>query len=92
MSEFIDLLKRTLAAMDKGYMGRNHAEYLAVMEELKAALAAPEPQPVKQAEQIKSLREALKAVLAVANVRIDDARIGVFDDARAALALVGDQP
>ena len=36
-----------------------------------------------------ALYEALKAVLAVANVRIDDARIGVFDDARAALASVG---
>lgn len=32
------------------------------------------------------LLSALKAVLSVANVRIDDSRIGVFDAARAAIA------
>ena len=32
------------------------------------------------------LLAALKSVLSVANVRIDDPRIGVFDDARAAIA------
>ena len=53
--------------------------------------------PVKQADdfairgKITALYEALKDVLAVANVRIDDPRISVFDNARAALALVGEQ-
>ncbi len=32
------LIERTLAAMDKGYMSHNHAEYCAVMEALKAKL------------------------------------------------------
>lgn len=32
------LIERTLAAMDKGYMGRNHAEYAAVMEALREEL------------------------------------------------------
>ena len=53
--------------------------------------------PVKQADdfairgKMNALYEALKDVLAVANVRIDDPRISVFDNARAALALVGEK-
>ena len=39
------LIERTIAAMDKGYMGHNHAEYAAVMTTLKAELAKPEPEP-----------------------------------------------
>lgn len=40
------LIERTLNAMDKGYMGRNYAEYIAVQEALKAELVKPEPEPV----------------------------------------------
>ena len=40
------LIERTLAAMDKGYMGHHHAEYAAVMEALKEELEKPEPEPV----------------------------------------------
>ena len=39
------LIERTLAAMDKGYMGHHHAEYAAVMEALRQELEKPEPEP-----------------------------------------------
>lgn len=38
------LIERTLAAMDKGYMGHHHAEYAAVMEALKVEIGGPKPE------------------------------------------------
>jgi len=46
-----ELLERILAAMDKGYMGKGHAEYSAVMEAIRAELEKPEPEPVAWASQ-----------------------------------------
>ncbi len=40
------LIERTLAAMERGYMHQEHAEYCSVMEALKAELEKPDPEPV----------------------------------------------